>query len=246
MSDYRLSHKAKGADYDRGIAEDPFSQYMAQCEMYLLRRLAQKHFGGRIPRYLDFACGTGRITSLMENIANCVYALDVSSSMVEVARTKCHRTTFLIGDLTQEPLEFGEVDLITAFRFFGNAQQDLREKALVALREKLTSKGYLVFNNHRNPKALKNRLFEMGGGRANMDLDVNKIKRLMHCTGFKIGRIYGIGAWVVRNRAAENRSLLNSTLARCLEHISLIPGVARFCPDMIVVARRAPLQERRG
>jgi ubiquinone/menaquinone biosynthesis C-methylase UbiE len=238
ISDYRLSHIAKGADYDRCIEQDPLSQYMARREAYLLSRLAQKHFGGRIARYLDFACGTGRITSLMENKAERAYALDVSSSMVEIARTKCHTTTFLIGDLTREPLEFGEIDLITAFRFFGNAQQDLRKNVLVALRRKLASGGYLIFNNHRNPAALKSYLLRMSGASENVDLDIKKIRQLLRDTGFKIVRIYGIGAWVVCNRVAGNRSLLNSALARCLEHLSLLPGVARFCPDMIVVARR--------
>jgi ubiquinone/menaquinone biosynthesis C-methylase UbiE len=240
-SDYRLSHQAKGRDYDLCIAEDPFSHYMAQREAYLLLRLVRKHFHGRVPRYLDFACGTGRITSLMEGVADRTYGLDISSSMVDVARTKCHRTTFFIGDLTRDALDIGGLDLITAFRFFGNAQQDLRRQALIALRRIMTSRGYLIFNNHRNPTALKALLFKISGGHENLDLDIKKIKRLLNDAGFKVVRIYGIGVWVIRDRMARNRPLLSSILAKCLEHLSLLPGVARFCPDMIVVARPIPI-----
>ena len=62
--DYRDSHLAKGDTYDASIAAQPFDAYMAQHEEAWLRDVIPRLMprGGR---YLDFACGTGRITAIV-------------------------------------------------------------------------------------------------------------------------------------------------------------------------------------
>jgi len=236
--DYRESHLDKGENYDNNLQQEPFSRYMAKRESLILRSLAHKCFRGKIPRYLDFACGTGRITSLMEEFAEEAYAVDVSRSMIAVAKRRCTKTRFSVLDVTRETLNLPHMDLITAFRFFGNAQDELRVGALSSLREKLSPTGYLIFNNHCNPSAPLNVLPRMMGDTSRLDLSGSKVRRLLRENGFRIVRIYGIGAWIFRHRIAADARLLESGLARCLEPISLLPGVGWLCPDMIVVARR--------
>ncbi len=169
MSDYRESHLGRGADYDAALHLEPFDNYMAKREDALLRRIAAKYFRGKIPRYLDFACGTGRITALMETYAAEAYAVDVSPSMVAIARGKCARTSFHLADITRSNIELPEMDLITAFRFFGNAQQELRSEVLRNLASRLAPRGYLVFNNHRNPSSLLGVLSRMAGDAEPLD-----------------------------------------------------------------------------
>lgn len=236
--DYRNSHLERGAVYDDNLDREPFSRYMARREAMILRQIVRKYFADTIPLYLDFACGTGRITSLLEGFAIRSHAVDISRSMIEVARRKCRRTQFSVLDVTREDFDLPPADLITAFRFFGNAQDELRASVLSALRTKLSPSGYLVFNNHRNPSAPVNALSRVAGCTEQLDLSAGKMRRLLRASGFRVVRTYGIGAWIFPQRVMANGRLLESGLARFLEPLSLSPGVGQFCPDIVTVARR--------
>lgn len=235
--DYRQSHLLKGADYDENLAADPFSAYMTRLEGEILRHVFQTHFNGTAPRYLDFACGTGRILSQFENLATESYGVDVSENMVEQARGKCAKTTFFLTDLTKERLDIPEVDLITSFRFFGNAQDELRASVLAALNRHLVPGGLLVVNNHRNPGAVQAVLNRLTGGRDSMDLTYWKFRRLLGQAGFRLERAYGIGWWLLRYGFNTDKTL-NSGIGRLLEPISRLGIMAPICPDAVIVARK--------
>ena len=131
---YHESHTQKGADYDRDILEaGNFDTYMAQRETKVLRSVVPKLFPDGVPRYLDFACGTGRVTSVVEQLAQDSNGLDIPDSMLVEARQKCSKTTFISGDIIRESLDIAPVDLVTAFRFFGNAEDELRNSVLSKL-----------------------------------------------------------------------------------------------------------------
>src|SRR5207245_4260401 len=102
-SDYRRSHLEKGADYDAALAYDPFDAFLAARERALLLEAVARAFPRGIPRYLDFACGTGRITQLVAPLAVQPYAVDVSETMLSQARAKCPGTTVGLGDGTHQP-----------------------------------------------------------------------------------------------------------------------------------------------
>jgi SAM-dependent methyltransferase len=241
--DYRHSHFRDGTEYDAELDGNPLDAYMSRCEADVLARLVPRLFPSGVDRYLDFACGTGRITSQMEAIARQSFAIDVSPGMMAVARRRCARTDFIRCDITLEQPVIEPVQLITAFRFFGNAQQELRVAALRGLHRLLADDGYLIFNNHRNPRSIRNlcvRLTDEGlpdyRGR-HIDLDYWTLRRLIAATGFRIVRTIGVGFWIVR-AALERSEILRSPVARALEPLSRLPLLAPFCPDAIVVARR--------
>ena len=78
--------------------------------------------------------------------------VDVSESMLEVARSKCPELKLVCQDITQESLN-RNFDVITAFRFFRNAEPGLRLAALTAIHDHLQTDGYLIANIHGNPFA---------------------------------------------------------------------------------------------
>lgn len=236
-ADYRQSHLAKGQDYDAYIARDPWSHYMARLEERLLTDLVARLFPEGLPSALDFACGTGRITRVLERLARRTWAVDVSETMVAEARRKCPRTTFVVQDLTTRDLPIEPVSLATAFRFFGNAEDALREAALAAIRRHLRPGGHLVINNHRNPGALQERLNRLTGGTATLDLDHAKLRRLLRRSGFEIEHARGIGLWLVHHRTLR-ATVLESRLARVLEPLSRLALAAPLCPDAVIVARK--------
>jgi SAM-dependent methyltransferase len=233
--DYRTSHLTKGADYDNDLSRDPFDSYMTTVERRLLVRLVAKLFPKGLETYLDFACGTGRITEIIEPLARESWGVDVSPAMLEQATLKCSRTQFRIGDLTREDLPIPPADLVTAFRFLANAQNELRRAALGAMRDRLKKGGYLIVNNHRNAWSVRNLLTSHGPER--IDLHYGKLRGLLTDAGFRVRRTFGIGFWYVRYKL--NRvEVVRSAVVQMIEPLSLIRPVAFFCPDIVVLAQR--------
>jgi SAM-dependent methyltransferase len=238
--DYRKSHLAKGADYDANFSRGGFDKYIAQQQQRILLREIPRLFSGQIGVYLDFACGTGRITQLVEPYAKEPFGIDISESMLQEARRKCARTKFIAGDITRSRIPLEKAELVTAFRFFGNAQHELRRQALLAIKSAIVPNGYLILNNHRNPfrlSALAAKVFR--GAEFDSDLSFFNLKRLLEETGFRIVQTHAIGLWIMRNAWFDPR-VLESGFAKALEPLSRIPLAAIFSPDAVIIAQSVP------
>lgn len=233
--DYRTSHLKKGADYDNDLSHDPFDSYMTTVERPLIEQLVAKLFPKGLETYLDFACGTGRITEIIAPLARESWGVDVSPVMLEQATHKCPRTQFINGDLTREDLSIPPADLVTAFRFLANAQDELRREALRAMRDRLKEGGYLIVNDHRNAWSIRNLLTPHGPER--IDLHYRKLRRLLTDAGFRVRRTFGIGFWYVRYKL-DRAEVVRSRFVQMIEPLSLIRPIAFFCPDMVVLAQR--------
>jgi ubiquinone/menaquinone biosynthesis C-methylase UbiE len=152
--DYRNSHldPSKGITYEESFNTLPYRRIVWNWEKDILMGIIHTYYPDHLNmRYLDFACGTGRIIRLLESHMNEAYGVDVSEPMLSIAKKTVHSTNLLLYDLTKENV-FPEnyFDLITAFRFFLNAQNDLRENVLGVFEKILKGNGYLIFNIHMN------------------------------------------------------------------------------------------------
>lgn len=156
--DYRDSHTApgKGASYDENFRDKRYRKYIWSWEQKVLRDILVTHLADRDDiHYLDFACGTGRIVGFLEDHVQSSCGVDVSEEMLHRASEKVKKTELIRADLTQDnPLGDRKFDLITAFRFFLNAQRELREAAMGSLASHLKDGGILVFNSHMNHGSL--------------------------------------------------------------------------------------------
>lgn len=236
--DYRASHLEKGGRYDAALAESPFDAYMASWERKHLPRLLRRFYPDGPQRYLDFACGTGRITEQVAPMARQSTGVDISPTMIEEARKKCPQTRFQLADLTQQDPDLGDFDLITSFRFFGNAQDELREGALKALSRRLVRGGHLVINSHRNPRALHALLNRLTGGDAGaMDLHLPKLRALLARHGLRIVAMQPIGVWMIRHRIMASA---RADDPRALKNEARFGGemFAPIAPDVIVIAQK--------
>lgn len=234
--DYRLSHLRRGADYDKRLGADALDSYMASAEAQWLSRTVRALYPGGVPRYLDFACGTGRITEIVAPLAREAVGIDVSRSMLEVAAAKCPRVRFVESDATRGRPDIGSFDLVTAFRFFGNAQEELRKDALRAIVSLLRPGGHLILNNHRNPYALAAILNRATGGADEMDLHYFKLSRLLRSNGIEIVQVRAIGFWLFRSRLFPKAEFDGSSLR---EQLFKSRAFAPFSPDTLLVGRRA-------
>ena len=102
--------------------------------------------------YLDFACGTGRVLRHVTARASSARGIEISLAMAERARVTAPNALIECRDITATGSSVeGRYDVITAFRFFLNAEPTLRRAALQQLRDRLRGpQSILILNNHGN------------------------------------------------------------------------------------------------
>lgn len=193
---YTNSHKneGKGAQYDEHYKTDRWYRSLWHQEQHALKDLIETYLGGRQIHLLDFACGTGRICGFLEPYVATAVGVDVSESMLEIARQNAKRTVLIRADLTVAPILSGrKFNLITAFRFFLNAEPKLRKAALLSIVPLLADDGYFVFNNHRNSTAPLVRFKYSRSHRPRNFMSMEEMHELVNEFGLEIIKIYPVG-----------------------------------------------------
>ncbi len=153
---YTESHSGSGYGdrYEAQYAGSGFHSRVWTLEQQILLQVVKATSGA----YMDFACGTGRVLSFLEARMQTSTGIDVSAEMLQKARQRVTRSRLLQVNLLEEnldPLPMACLDLITAFRFFLNAEDDLRRTAFACLGSLLAPGGRLVFNIHGNKLSLR-------------------------------------------------------------------------------------------
>ncbi len=198
---YRDSHKylTKGAEYETYYQTQLWEKFLWTREQEIILWILEKYFAGRDIHLLDFACGTGRITSFLEDRVKTSTGVDVSGSMLAIAREKLERTEIIEADITVDNV-FAErkFNLITAFRFFVNAEPSLRSAAMQALSRLLSEDGYFVFNNHQSYDSPWIKLLYMRHQQKNPQgifnvMTIDEMSRLVEDVGMEIVELYPAG-----------------------------------------------------
>ncbi|KRB21209.1 MULTISPECIES: class I SAM-dependent DNA methyltransferase [Mesorhizobium] len=238
-SDYRSSHQ--NADYGDSYLRTFCSGYYAALWSRIERPLVEsilKSLAGPDRSCLDFACGTGRVTNVAGPLFGVVVGVDVSQSMLACARVP-ETVTLVKADLTVSPLP-RRFDVVTAFRFFLNAEDTLRKDALLAIHEHLNEGGLLVSNIHMNassPMGLVYRFLNRCQGRVVRNtLSVQAYRQMLVSNGFAVEQVIGYGylprpGWLLPR--------LCEMLVGPIETISRRAGIPeRFAQNFLVVARK--------
>ena len=195
-SDYRHSHLApeKGRSYHRQFLDQPYRSLVWEHERGILDRVSAGLTGQDVFRHLDFACGTGRVLKYLSDRATVSVGVDLSPSMLEVARETAPEAEIIEADLTREDLLDDRVfDLITAFRFFPNAQSKLREEVMEVISRHLAPDGILVFNNHKNQASLRNRIARLAGRPGYKGMSPDAASGLVARNGLTVKDVFHFG-----------------------------------------------------
>ena len=238
---YRESHKyeGKGAEYEQYYQNKTWQRFLWSREQEIILRILEKYFTGRDVHLLDFACGTGRITELLENRIKTSMGIDVSGSMLAIAGRKLKRTEIIEADITAENiLKPRKFNLITAFRFFLNAEPELRSAAIGALAELLNEDGYLVFNNHQNSGSPWIKLRHSHYRKKNPEgtfnvMSIEQMKKLAEGAGLEIVEFYPAGFFHPPKIPVSFR--LNRAIDRAAGKFNFLN---RFSESLIAVCRR--------
>ncbi|MCC6422982.1 MAG: class I SAM-dependent methyltransferase [Phycisphaerales bacterium] len=242
-----FTDQAKATDYDS-------RQYAAGTYGEITWRMEQEqlaHFAAQFRQshpwidYLDFAAGTGRIISFMEEKVDSATGIEISQQMIDVARTKVKHAKLIRADITEPNSSMeGKYDLITAFRFILNAEPSLRLAAFKALATRLKGPdSRLVFNNHGNLMSHKlimwpfHELRNLGKGHRSEGncMTHRQVLRLAHQAGLEIEAVWGSA--VLGNKSMR---ILSSVRVERLERKLMgLPLLAQFGVNQMYVARRA-------
>jgi ubiquinone/menaquinone biosynthesis C-methylase UbiE len=210
--DYRLSHlkDGKGQAYDKSFKDKSYRRYIWFWEKTILKKILQEYFPDKFPiKYLDFACGTGRIIGYLEDTVSLSVGVDVSESMLSVARNNVKKSSIINADLTRVNILLGrKFNLVTAFRFFLNAQPELRNSAFRAIYDILADSGYLVFNIHMNEGCVLQRIYSlyyriMRNRKIFHFMSYRDIEELVQRNGFKIVSTFHFGILPIYNEDSK-------------------------------------------
>jgi SAM-dependent methyltransferase len=202
----RFQDSISVADYEsKEYAADSYASCIWKWQRPVLEQIIadfrQKHSGP--VRLLDFACGTGRVLSALEDHVDAAEGIDISESMVAVARGKCRRARLQVGDILSQPeVLTGKYDLITAFRFLLNVEPELRATCLRRLRAAVSEpKGLFLVNVHGNSRSLRHPaiLWRRWRERARPtgamlnEMSPGVTRQLLRRCGFEVVRQFGFG-----------------------------------------------------
>jgi SAM-dependent methyltransferase len=227
-SGYRVTHfgEDKAREYDADLWDLGAAKGLTWAmEQRLLGRILDA-FPARTA--LDFACGTGRVLGFLTHRGLDVTGVDISPDMLAVAHTHWPGAHLVAGDVTVTPdLLTGEFDLATAFRFFLNAEPDLRADAVRWLHGVVRPGGRLVANFHLNPYSARGLYTRARQGRAQRTMSVAQAKALLAAGGFRPLSVHGYDVLPFRRdgnplalprlRAAVESALLDR---RGIEHVA--------------------------
>lgn len=217
LTDYSSSHLHKGKDYHERFSSLPGRKLMWTQEQRLLAALLATLTNK--DRYLDFASGTGRILTQVAPAFHQAYALDISPKMLSVAREQYPTAHFINADFRDDPAELADLtfDLITAFRFFPNAEAALRQDAMRYLTAHLKPGGYLIANNHRTHNSLPFRALRLLRHPSySQGMPHREMKKLAHDASLHLHQTYSFG--IVPQ--TEDRAILPWFLVQFLENIN--------------------------
>lgn len=245
---YRESHLGRGVDYHDRFTRNCRRRMMWQIEQGVLDRVLDRFdepgcepaaSGTRPPiDYLDFACGTGRVLAFVSARTASATGIDVSGSMLDVAKTTAPSAELVMGDITHESntLDGRTFDLITAFRFFPNAEPSLRTEAMQALVSHLKPEGRLVFNNHRCLSSLRKRLVRglTLGRRGRSGMTRDEAEQLVTSGGLEIERIEHAGVIPEYERLI----LRPRWIVERVEYLATRLPLAGIAENLVYVCRR--------
>ncbi len=246
--DYREQFQDNAEAYDR-IVGSRHIRLIQALEKDVLEKLFAR-MGTDHMAVMDFACGSGRWTQMLEAHFFEVVGVDVSESMVGSARQKCRKTGFIVTDLTgsdvSPELQGRQFDVITAFRFYKNAQQELRRAATAVLPRYLKPGGLFIFDLHLNTFSVMGLLasvLRLGachkwlgiGDLTIRTISLGDIRRLFKNSPFEIIDYYGMGLLPGRSNLVLLPSKLLYHIEAFFTRHKILRGVSY---NILVIARR--------
>lgn len=251
--DYRDCHTSDDAaeGYRDVYASGYYAAQWRFLEQPLLRKLFEQQRDRGAARMLDIACGQGRITLLGGEYFPEVLGVDYSSQMLARAKEnqaaigeKVSQVRFEVGDVSAFTAE-KPFDLVTAFRFFLNAEDELRHEGLRCVRRNLAPNGVFITNVHTaatSPLAcyygVSNSLRRLAGKRVSAvrnSISLRQFRKMLSSEGL---RIDSVERYSLLPRIGSATDSLAERYLGTVERVGgFIPGLRTLSQSFLVCAR---------
>jgi len=240
MNSYRDSHigDGKGTWYDETHAR----KFDAVIWDYFIKgRLASEladcaSHGAQ--RFLDFACGTGRVLKFGSRYFPDSTGIDISPDMLEVARQRVPQARLICRDVTRDSADdIGEFDVVTMFRFLLNAEPALRAEVLDWLARRMRPGAVLIGNNHMETSSLSGIMTVAAKAlisRNRNHLSRGEIDSMLKTAGFRVERWAGFRILPT----VMGKPVLGRTLQLAAERVAVRLGLGRYGVEHLFVAIR--------
>jgi hypothetical protein len=158
--------------------------------------------------------------------------------MLEIARIHCPGSEIIQADMTRTDVLVGRTfNLITAFRFFANAEHELRLEVAGVIGRHLEGDGYFVFNNHKHTGSTRNRLAKLVGRRHYRGMSSQEVAQVLEYGGLEVVETYSLCIFP----ASEKHLLLPIRCLTAIEaQLSKCALLKSFGENIIYVCRRKP------
>jgi len=241
MDKYARLHFVAGVakEYDDVYAPATYDSAMWKLQLPHLRRTLRSVLGqsGRL-KYLDFACGTGRIIAAANDLATEATGVDISPLMLQRAAQCVSTSTLRCGDILRSPeLVDTDYDAITAFRFFLNTDVETRRPVMRDLARRLRGPASrLIFNIHGSSGsvlALTTLYRQLRGWPPLVTMSHSDVARLVRDATLEIESVRGYG--LLPRRLYRTRL---AGLARVIDAVTCRLGIlAHLSQDVVYVCR---------
>lgn len=241
MDSYRASHVGEGTGtrYDASLSRKVDGIVWEELvKPVLLSTLRAQRARGAV-RYLDFACGTGRILEVGASVFEDVTGIDVSPDMLEVARERVPQAKIVRADVTRDDIgsAAAEFDCVTMFRFLLNAEPALRREVLQWIAAHMRPGAILIGNNHMAAASLNGlatQVAEALAPRSRNHMSRATVEALLRDTGFRIDSWRGFRVLP----SFRGRPILGRNAQLAAEKVAMSLGLDRFGSDQLFIAYR--------
>lgn len=240
MKSYREAHIGKdmGERYDSLIGSKVDALIWTNFVLSYTRKKFERAAREGARRYLDFACGTGRILEIGHNLFSEAVGLDLSEDMLEVARRKLPSVRFYCADITKHPDSLdGKFDCVSIFRFLLNAEEPLRREVLAWIAAHMNPGAVLIGNIHMYTYSLSGIATvaaKSSGNREINHVSRRHIAKLLSGAGFRIDEWAGFRVLpTIRGQA-----LFGNDAQLWGERFCNRIGLGRFGSEHVFTARR--------
>jgi len=239
----------KGADAYDSLTQSKHITLIYELEKNVLAKLFDR-INSREKSLMDFACGTGRWTRFLEDHFDQTTGVDVSEEMISLAKQKCEKAQFIVTDITSDNVDpqLGErqFDVITAFRFYKNAEGQLKKAATDALAKYLKKDGLFIFDLHLNTFSIMgmlacicrllrlDKIFKLSELTVRT-ISLNDIEKLFKDSDFEVIDYYGTGLLPGRS----NYTILPKNMLYKIESRAAEKKILRkFAYNILVIAKK--------
>ena len=196
----RFEEPERVSAYDKAYAVGGYYASMWNLEReWLIHQIDTIFEPTKNSNCLDFACGSGRVTTVLESRYKDCYGVDLSDAMLALAAERCESSVLKKLDIfDNDEITRMKFDLVTAYRFFLHTEPDLRVKFLKRLTSLLKPDGgRLIFNVHGNKWSLRKLSTAVRGGswlkKVDNEMSLSEIRELIHEAGLEIESWKGFG-----------------------------------------------------